>query len=203
MFEPTKQDMVTYLGWGALCTVFRNPNSALESVNIGDNSLSDNLLTSFAASLVSNVNLEELYFDQRMSENIADAFSRLLCNESSIIDTYNSNHTLQRIGSEMNDNYLFPTHLSSLFHINRDHGKVEAARRKIIKVHFSGTESSNMQPFVDTELEVFPLIIAWMAKDGYGKSLLFQFLRNNSFMFEVGQGTNTETEGRLKKRQRC
>ena len=102
----------------------------------------------------------------------------------------------------MNDNYLLPGHLTSLFHINRDHGKVETARRKIIKVHFSGTESSNMQPFVDTELEVFPLIIAWMAKDGYGKSLLFQFLRNNSFMFEVSQGANTETEGRLMKRQR-
>ena len=135
-----------------------------------------------------------------MSDNTADAFSHLLCNESSIIDTYNSNHTLQRIGSAMNDNYFFPTHLNSLFRINRDHGKVEAARRKIIKVHFSGTESSNMHSFVDTELEVFPLIIAWMARDGYGKSLLFQFLRNNSFMFEVSQGTNTE--GRLKKRQR-
>ena len=195
--------MVTDLGWGALCTVFRNPNSALESVNLGHNSISDNLLPSFAASLVSNANLEELYFEQRMSDNTADAFSHLLCNESSIIDTYNSNHTLRRIGSEINQDYLLSTHLSSLFHINRDHGKFEAARRKIIKVHFSGTESSNMQPFVDMELEVFPLIIAWMAKDGYGKSLLFQFLCNNSFMFEVSQGTNTETEGRWKKRQGC
>ena len=27
-------DRVTYLGWGALCTVFWNPNSALETVNL-------------------------------------------------------------------------------------------------------------------------------------------------------------------------
>ena len=119
-------------------------------------------------------------------------FIRLLCNKATIIDTYNSNHTLQRLySSHQRRKPVLPVKLGRLFRINQECTPAEAARRKIIQVHFSGDIS--MEPFIDLDCEIFPHVIAWMARDGYGRSLVYHFLRNFTFMLDVSGAKQSES----------
>ena len=61
--------------------------------------------------------------------------------------------------------------------------KIEAARRKTIEVHFSGAFS--LQTFIDVDLKTLPCVVAWMAKDGHGSSLLYQFVLNTTLFHDV------------------
>ena len=169
----------TISNWGPLATLLQNPFSNLEELDIGNRIMSDEEIVSIANSLVGNTKLKSLILIRRRANSIwEDSFIQLLCNETTIIDTYNSNHTLQQIG-----NHNLPGKVGRLFRINQRCTPAEAARRKIIQVHFSGDIS--MEPFVDMDCEVFPHVIAWMARDGYGRSLVYQFLRNFTYMLDV------------------
>jgi hypothetical protein len=64
-----------------------------------------------------------------------------------------------------------PNDLSSLLRLNRENSVSEAARLKISKTHFSGSEI-NMQPLMEMDLNVRPHVIAWMAKDMHSYELL-------------------------------
>jgi hypothetical protein len=99
------------------------------------------------------------------------AITNLLCDTPSILNTFNSNHTLEKICGEYKERSL-PNDLSSLLRLNREYSVSEAARLKIFKSHFSGYEI-NMQPFMEMNLNVRPHAIAWMAKDMH----LYELLR--------------------------
>ena len=90
-----------------------------------------------------------------------------------------------------------PADLQTLLQLNRENYPTEAARRKILKVHFSG--AFNMQPFINMDLKAVPYAFAWMARDEYGSSLLYQFVRNTTFFVGIGGGATNEPES---KRQR-
>ena len=135
-------------------------------------------LNSFASSLVNNTKLKELILegDDTPREEVTitnwDALSFVLCNKSSINETFNSNHTLETVSSEWNERHILPSDLRvrALLQLNRDNIEAEASRRKIIDVHFSG---DFMQPFIVMELKALPHVIAWVARDEYGSSLLY------------------------------
>ena len=91
------------------------------------------------------------------------AFTRLLCNSSSIMSTYQSNHTLTRLCDRSCLKNL-PEDLRFLLQLNEKNSVSQAARLKIIKTHFSGSEI-NMQPFISMDLCVRPHAIAWMVRD--------------------------------------
>ena len=78
----------------------------------------------------------------------------------------------------MDEESVLPFDLRMFLQLNRANTKAEAARRKILEVHFSG--NFKMQPFVDMRLKVFPHAIAWMARDEHGSSLLYKFVRNTT-----------------------
>ena len=99
------------------------------------------------------------------------AMTYMLCDTSSILNTFNSNHTLEELCHKSFARPL-PNDLLSLFKINRESSVSQAARIKIIKTHFSGSEI-NMQPFMEMNLSVRPHAIAWMAKDLH----LYELLR--------------------------
>jgi len=97
--------------------------------------------------MISNKKLRKLSVENR-SRNIVTsdgygAMTYMLCNTSSILNTFNSNHTLEKICGEYKERSL-PNDLSSLLRLNRENSVSEAARLKIIKTHFSGSEI-NMQ----------------------------------------------------------
>ena len=176
-------------GWEALSNALHSPVSALEKVNLRFNGISDDILASFANALMHNSNskLKELQLDDNSItvngwKNLANA----LCNTSSIMDTFQSNHSLQMVHDpEYMMRFLPPEPgLEALLRMNRENSKFDAARRKIIEVHFSGNDVS-MQPFTDISMKVLPHSIAWMARDEYGIPLLYQFLRNTSLFHDV------------------
>ena len=178
--------------WGPLSTLLQIPLSELEELDICNVIISDEGISSITNSLVGNTKLKSLIFKppESTTSTWEDSFVRLLCNEATIIDTYNSNHTLQRIDSKYTY-YHIPDGLNRLIRMNRECTPAEAARRKTIQVHFSGDIS--MEPFVDMDCEIFPHVIAWMARDGYGRSLVYHFLRNFTFMLDVSGAKQSES----------
>lgn len=178
---------VTSSGWRVFAAVLQNPNSALERVYLHLNIIDEDVMVSLANSLTHNNVLKELFLDYDETKiTVGDTLSNVLCNKSSINATLNSNHTLGRIINPDDDDIdesELPSDLRFLLQLNRENTKAEAARRKILKVHFCG--DFNMQPFIDMNLKVLPYAIAWMARDEYGSSLLYQFVRNTSLFHDI------------------
>lgn len=174
---------VSSSGWEPLSRVFRCP-AVLEKVDLGQNRFDDGVLVSFANSLTRNSELKELYLDidvEEVDKSTLDTFMDVLCNQSSLMDTYGSNHVLQRLynpdeqwldddGNDIEPESLLPPRLVSLLRINREGSRADAARRKIIMVHFS--DHRGIRHFFSMKLKVLPHAIAWMAKDDLGRSSL-------------------------------
>jgi len=167
---------VTPTGWQALSRLLQCPNLALEILDLDENNLNDDTVVEFASALVQNNTLKSLYLyhgddsedEQLIFERGWEAVSTLLCNKSSIMDTYNSNHTLQELGC---DEYQYeemnlPDDLVSYLALNENEDKVEVARQKILQTHFSSEDdaTSKMQELLDMELEVMPTAIAWIGR---------------------------------------
>mmetsp|Transcript_43834 Transcript_43834/g.78676 ORF Transcript_43834/g.78676 Transcript_43834/m.78676 type:complete len:609 (-) Transcript_43834:41-1867(-) len=176
-------DDVTVTGWQSFSTVLQSPTSALETLNLCLNSINDATMISLADSLANNNKLKELLTSSIMSNinsnNCWAAFSRVVCNTSSIMDTYHSNHTLQKLSEVFED-------LRSLLLINRGNSKSAAARLKIIKTHFR--EGFTVHPFIDMESKVLPHAIAWMGKHGRTSEVnehFYGFLRSMPSLFDV------------------
>jgi hypothetical protein len=151
-------------------------------------------MISFADALANNHMLKEL--DLELNFQVSDrqitsvgyaALSHMLCNKSSILSTFRSDHKLEKIcdgkiqeGVRINEPFdvLLPEDLRSLLQINRNHSNRAAARIKIIMTQHFSDSVINVKPFTDMPTNVFPYAIAWMAKDVPGMSVLYQFIRS-------------------------
>jgi hypothetical protein len=171
---------ITDVGWVSFAAVLRNPNSALETLDLFDSYIEDRAVLSFAEALAGNNILRELILDSSII-NIP-AFTRILCNNSSIMSTYQSNHTLERLSNEDVEGDQADV-LVQLLLLNRYNNVTQAARLKIIKMHFNGREIK-MQPFTEMELSLRPYAIAWMGRD----NSLYQFLRAMPSLLRKGDG---------------
>ena len=165
--------LITPTGWQALSDYFRSPSFELRELDLDENYINDESVITFTNVLEHNKTLKCLSLRECHDENDNlsitkrgwAAVSTLLRNESSIMDTYNSNHTLQILGrffppEEIGDD------LSSLLDLNKNWDKVEIARQKILQTHFSTEDgaTSKMQELLDMELEMLPAAIAWMGR---------------------------------------
>jgi len=172
--------LVSPTGWEALTSPLQSPSCALEELYLDGNKISDDTLTAFKSALGDNRTLKRLSLerctmeDEDASDNEDDnedfitrgweALSSLLCNKSSIIDTYTSNHTLQYVGPGYAVDLTLPGDLASLLELNRNKDKAEVARQKILQTHFSNSDSSKIQELLNMELEVMPIAIAWIGR---------------------------------------
>ena len=176
---------VTPAGWQMLTGFLQSPNFALEELHFfNESNLNEETLVAFASALANNKTLKVFALenwrsydedsDDEVSELITDrgweALFTLLCNETSIMHTYTSNHTLQDLRCENP-----PLRISSSLELNENEDKVEVARQKILQTHFSDYDTSNIQEFLDVELEVMPTAISWIGRpthdDWIGKSM--------------------------------
>jgi hypothetical protein len=149
------------------------------------NHINNDTIFAFADTLASNRKLKEFILclnpdrvNYRVTPNGYDALINSLCNKTSIMSTYHSNHTLQKICCESIVK-LMPKEVTYLLNINKFYNRSQAARLKIIKTHFSGP-TINMQPFGEMEVRVRPHAIAWMAKEDN----LYQWLRTMPLLLE-------------------
>ena len=179
---------VTATGWLALSTVIRDPDSGLETLDLsGSDTVNDDVAISFADALTNNSRLNKLELITKHFNNITSdgwaALAQILCNRSSILSTYHSNHTLEHLSRKYDGSYddsELPKDLRSHLRINRENSVSEAARLKIIGVHFTGS-NINTSIFTAMKLKVLPIAIAWMGRDSRRDELsdvLFAFLRS-------------------------
>lgn len=187
---------ITAHGWHAIAGQLQNPNSPLEALYICDNNLNDEVIMAFAVALANNAKLKILGIGQ--SDDITStgwsALSRTLCNKLSIMHIYNSNHTLQRVCEE--EEASTPRDLGLCLQLNQNSNKFEVARQKILQYHFSN-ENMNIQVFVDMDLKVLPLAIAWICRDDAGRSLLYQLFRSMPSL--VGLNNKLQASGAKRK----
>ena len=175
MLDLSNNIYVSAEAWEIFSEALRNPYSVLEVLKLEDCYNVNDAMHSFADALSRNKMLKELRvggcYGMYGTYDAIDALIHTLCNTSSILSTFNSNHTLERICNEREENE-FSEDLMCLLRINRH--KSKAARLKIIKSHFSGPSIKDKPFNVDMmKLRVRPHAIAWMAKDKH----LYQFLR--------------------------
>ena len=203
--------LVSPTGWEALTSPLQSPSCALEELYLDGNKISDDTLTAFKSALGDNRTLKRLSLERctTMDEDASDneddneeftergweALSSLLCNKTSIIDTYTSNHTLQYVGPSYAVDLTLPGDLASLLELNRNKDKVEVARQKILQTHFSNSDSSKIQEFLDMELRVIPTAIAWIGRPTHddwnrnrtsvsGLSLMYNLMRRVPDLFD-------------------
>ena len=190
---------VTTAAWRAIAPVLRSPQSALEKLELTFNILTDHVVVSLANALTQNNKLKELLVCGVRADVTTEghaAFANILCNNASILNTYHSNHTLQKVDfCVLFTSYAgygrarlwLPHDLQSLLQLNRENDESQAAWLKIIMTHFCGV-NIDVQPFIDMELNVLPLAIAWIGR--YDKSngisdILFTLVRHVPFLFDL------------------
>jgi len=191
--------LITPTGWQAFTGYLQRPNIALEDLDLASNKVNDDTVVGLTSVLTHNKTLKRLCLhdctDEDDNELITErgwqAASNLLCNTTSILDTYNSNHTLRIFGGDIADSIRDLTSQSTL---NRNEDKVEVARQKILQTHFSDSDdTSKMQEFLDMELEVMPSVIAWIGRptsinwkgtNVSGLSVMYNLLRRIPDLFD-------------------
>ena len=209
-----ENDLVTPLGWQVFSGLLQNPNFTLNELYISSNNINDDTLVEFTNALAYNKTLKYLDVgscsdddgNARITERGWEAVSTLLCNKTSIMDTYNSNHILQDPGDYAYPLDTIPTHLVESLDLNENKDKVEVARQKILRTHFSddNDDTANMQEFLDMELEVMPTAIAWIGRPSVGwvgrdmsrLSLMFNLMRRMPDMVDSSDQKRSSTAKR-------
>lgn len=205
---------ITASGWETLSSIV-HPNSRLEEFYLDNGerrSVTDTILISIANGLINNRSLKILELQAVISNPYItqrgwDAITSALCNESSIDSIFTSNHTIQQIGFAQyerrdgynNIRYNLPGYLESYLKMNANNNKYEVAREKILWSYFSG--GRNVNEFLDMELNVLPLAIAWMGIDyiGQAHSLLYEFVQCMPALFDPN---SKKASGKVVKKKR-
>jgi len=216
----SRNELVSPTGWQALEGYLQIPNFALNELELNENNIVDDALVAFTTALVQNNTLKRLCLDGTYDEDTEEynslitekgweAVSTLLCNKTSIIDTYNSNHTLQGLSEDEHDHMNLPNDLLSFLELNENKDKAEVARQKILQTHFSiSDDTSKLQGLLDTELEMMPTAISWIGRPltmGWrgtnvsGLSLMFNLLRKMPDLFNPSAQKKSGTATKRKR----
>jgi hypothetical protein len=98
--------------WADFSAILRNPNSALQELDLSGNSINDDTMFAFAENLASNKKLTKLNLGLHLTNQRYKvtpdgyaALSDILCNKTSILSTCHSNHTLKSVGHESNEEF--------------------------------------------------------------------------------------------------
>ena len=154
---------ITIKGWKAVSTLLEMPGSNLEKLDIGgcDNFGNDGALV-FANALVNNSTLKTFNLtDCGITAEGWAPFLKLLCNTSSVNNTYMSNHTLQSISGILGLPNAVPIEVERDLLLNEetpDKGKVAIIKILRNRSHF------DMEPFFEWELKVLPIMVNWFTK---------------------------------------
>ena len=153
---------ITTKGWKQLATILEVPNSNLKTVFILGNNIDDEALAVFAKALVGNQLLKTLSLGSGVGGTpiliegeARRAFSKLVCDTSSINSTFQSNHTFNYLGYISHTNPLHP-----LLELNENEDMKEVAMIKILQHH----NDFDMTPFFEWEFKVLPLMINWFER---------------------------------------
>ena len=172
-------------GLRAFAAHLERQDCVLESLVIsGDVTIVDDEMAAvFADALRNNCTLKRLsvsscrYRHQKITTAGWRAFEPIICNTSSFNDTYQSNHTLEKLSLDERKEDDDFSHLTFYLDLNKNKDKAHVKRAKLIKVNFS--QKIDMQAFIDMDLGVLPHTLSWMGRDRVEVTpLMYEFVRN-------------------------
>ena len=151
-------------GCVALAALLEDPHSNVSTLVVRGNDIGNVGATTLFNSLSNNTKLRELYLRSNPINpfEMNSSLAKLLCNKSTINDTYLSNHTLEDFSPHSSQRFLID--------LNKKRNKRHVAMIKILQ--FNG--NINMEPFFEwnmegegeRDLKALPYIIAWFNKAG-------------------------------------
>ena len=150
---------ITANGLASLSSLFRTEYCSLRTLYLFNMNIGDDGAAALANGLVGNKSLEHLAINE-VSDITARgwaAFSRLLCDTSSVNNTYLSNHTLVFLGGYGTQD--IPQDILQYLKLNGSHNQA-AAICKILQSH----PDIDVTPLFEFNLKCLPLVVAWLEK---------------------------------------
>mmetsp|Transcript_28098 Transcript_28098/g.47632 ORF Transcript_28098/g.47632 Transcript_28098/m.47632 type:complete len:645 (-) Transcript_28098:1380-3314(-) len=179
---------ITVAGLRSLSAFFQSESCALKTIWLVDMSIGDDGASALADALVGNKSLKELRLSCNTSGITAlgwSAFSKLLCDTSSVNNTYLSNHTLELIGRWNNGGTPPDIRRYLLWHRYLEMKQRFVTQVAMVKVIMSHPHLK-MEPFFPWRLKFLPLVVACFDKvkfifgrseTGQDLSIVYQFVR--------------------------
>lgn len=156
-------ELITVRGWKTLSKLLQMPECNLRGLYINNHeNIGNEGARIFAKALIGNNKLKHLWMiGNGITSEGQKPFANLLCDTSTINNTYLSNHTLVDIGI-MGTNMLGITaDIRTYLQLNSSsQNKGHIAMMKILQHH----THFDMQPFFHLEFKVLPHVIGWLEK---------------------------------------
>jgi Ran GTPase-activating protein (RanGAP) involved in mRNA processing and transport len=203
-------NLITPSGLAVLTSIFRRESCSLKEIYLSPTIIEDREVVAFAEGLVGNESLTHFLFGCRnLTATGWAAFSTLLCDTSSVNNTYLSNHTLQRIGGYSLDG--IPPSVRQYLEINLQN----EYNVPICKILMSYSDL-DMTPLLQWKLKLLPFVLAWFERAQSCRtyleesiltfqrrrlSAMYQFIHGLPLLAASGFYKQTSTEGHSKKRK--
>jgi Ran GTPase-activating protein (RanGAP) involved in mRNA processing and transport len=192
-FSLCEMTSVSSVGWQEFADVV-NPNissSKLRVLSLGKSHnappIDDSVIICFADALIGNTSLTTLSFSgYGLSEVGQRALANALCDTSSLVNTFLSNHTLQST--------FYHRDLQSLLDMNECENKFEVARKKILASHF-GDDDACRRIFAPMPFPTLPTALSWIGRDRREYSMMYNFLRGMLFDGDIIDGMRSTSGG--------
>eukprot|EP00984_Skeletonema_dohrnii_P011453 scaffold4580_cov73-Skeletonema_dohrnii-CCMP3373.AAC.4 len=150
--------LITAVGLRKLSAFFQSDNCCLKELWLFGINFGDDGAAALANGLIGNESLTDLRFDlSGITARGWAAFSKLLCDTSSVNNTYLSNHTLVEIGGFSNVGN--PSAIVEYLTLNQLQN-CAAAICKILKNH----PDIDIEPLFQWKLKCLPLVVTWLEK---------------------------------------
>jgi len=153
----------------AIATLLGDPNCNIRHFHLDNNQIGNEGATAIADTLVNNTKLKGLYLEGNPFEpSVVGIFCTVLCNTSSVNDTYRSNHTLEWLSLSDEQRGQHADHLAALLKMNEEKNKSHVAIKKILKCH----PNIDMEPLFEWDadgeqtLKALPHVVDWFERAG-------------------------------------
>mmetsp|Transcript_12219 Transcript_12219/g.21980 ORF Transcript_12219/g.21980 Transcript_12219/m.21980 type:complete len:654 (+) Transcript_12219:170-2131(+) len=176
MLDLSYNKQIPAAGWRSFFACLEHPNVALEEVSLRGNNVTDEEMTHLSRALrANNGTLESIDLGDNSSlTSVGWAhISRVLCDKSSAMAVYSSNHTLSSLGDQDD----IPADLDDLLQLNQIGNKKDVSREKILRYHFQDGKT-NIQELIDMNSNILHHAISWSCTNVTGHTLLYNFLRS-------------------------
>ncbi|KAK1733985.1 leucine-rich repeat protein, partial [Skeletonema marinoi] len=156
-------NLITGAGLRSMSDYFQSESCCLKTLNVLRNDFGDEGAVALADGLMGNKSLTSLHFIPHQS-GITNAgwaaFSKLLCDPSSIESTYLSNHNIGTIGEHIMKHNT-PPNIRRYLDLNEHPHPVI---HKILKSH----SDLDMEPFFQWKLKLLPVVVDWFQSASSG-----------------------------------
>jgi hypothetical protein len=156
---------ITAAGLRYLSPLLQSESHSLETLHLCRIDFGDDGAIALAEGLRGNTSLKELWLSPETAGITIvgwSAFSKLLCDTSTINSTYVSNHTLTKIGI-YGDDWDVGTPRYILNHLTLNEcpdASISICKSKILRSH----SDLDMGPFFEWKLKFLPMVISWFEK---------------------------------------